>query len=147
MIRQVTSAEVLAEHELIAEYGEECSIPGIGPINPQGQIYSALEQAGALNCFGAFDGDKMVGFALLLQPIIPHYGVKVGTPESLFVAKTSIAGRELMAHVEQFAKDAGSVGILYSAPVGGRFERYLEASKEYQRTNAVFFRRFDARPE
>lgn len=142
LIRQVTSAEVLAEHELIAEYGAECSISAIGKINPQRQIYAALEQAGALHCFGSFDGGAMVGFAFLLMPIIPHYGEKVATPESLFVAKTSSAGLDLMDHVEQFAKDAGCVGILYSAPVGGRFERFLEVSKPYQRTNTVFYRDF-----
>lgn len=142
MIRRVSSAEVLAATELIAEYGAECSISAIGPINPQGPIYEALEKAGALDCFGAFDGEEMVGFALLLMPIIPHYGEKVATPESLFVAKSSSLGRELMSHLEQFAKESGCRGILFSAPAGGRFERYLEASKEYQRTNAVFYRGF-----
>lgn len=91
--------------------------------------------------FMAYEGERKVGFAIVLMPILPHYGKRVATIESLFIAKGSKAGRELMRTVEATAAEAGCAGILYSAPAGGRLERLLEASKPYQRTNAVFFRR------
>lgn len=143
-VRQVSYSKVLAALDLIEEYGAECSIPAIGEIKPQGHIYAALEASGVLRCFGVFQDDEMVGFAFVLTPILPHYGKKVATIESLFISKGKSGGMDLMWSVEEYAKECGCVGILYSAPVGGRLERLLAASKPYQRTNAVFYRRFDA---
>lgn len=142
-IKPVSYVEWLAEAILIAEYADECSIPAIGEINPKPETYATLENSGIMHSFAAFDGVRMIGFATVLSPIMPHYSKRVATIESLFVAKTSRAsgaGRELMQTVERFVKDLGCVGILYSSPVGGKLERLLEASKAYQRTNAVFYR-------
>ena len=82
---------------------------------------------------------------MMLTPVFPHYGKRVASIESLFIAKASRssgAGLELMNAVEKYAKEAECVGILYSSPAGGQLERLLEARKQYQRTNAVFYRRF-----
>jgi GNAT superfamily N-acetyltransferase len=132
--------------ELIGEYAKECSIAGIGEINPQPDIYERLEQNGAMQSFAASDGHDLVGFANLLVTVLPHYGRKCATVESLFVAsahRKSDAGAQLMAIMESYAHDMGCEGILYSAPSDGRLERLLECKKNYQRTNAIFFRRFD----
>lgn len=145
-INPVSYVEWLAEKELIAEYAAECSLPIIGEINPQADIYAALENSGVMRSFAAFDNARMGGFATVLTPILPHYGLRVATIESLFVEKNSRSGgpgRELMHTAEGYSKQAGCVGILYSAPVGSQLERLLDASKPYQRTNSVFFRRFD----
>lgn len=145
MIEIVPVADVLASHALIAEYAAECSIPAIGEINPQADAYAAMENAGLLRSFMVFDDARKVGFAIVLTPVLPHYGKRLATIESLFVAKGSRrsgAGRDLMRAVEKYAEQAGCVGILYSSPAGGQLEKLLEASKEYQRTNAVFFRSF-----
>lgn len=144
-IKPCPVADVLDSKALIEEYAAECSIPAIGEINPQPAIYAAMEYSGVLHSFMAFDEERRVGFAIVLTPILPHYGKRVATIESLFVARASRgdgAGRELMRTVEEFAKQAGCVGILYSAPTGGQLERLLYASKDYKRTNAVFFRGF-----
>jgi len=80
---------------------------------------------------------------MMLTPVFPHYGKRVASIESLFIAKASRssgAGLELMNAVEKCAKEAGCVGILYSSPAGGQLERLLEARKQYQRTNTVFYR-------
>lgn len=145
MIQPVSIAVLLAASELIAEYAEECSIPGIGAIDPQQAIYEALEHSGMLQSFAAFNGDKMVGFANILTPVLPHYGKRVATVESLFMGKANRntgAGGELMRHIENFAKEQGCMGILYSAPAESALE-YLLQAKDYQRTNAVFYRRFE----
>lgn len=137
-------AEVLACSELIAEYAAECSIPAIGEINPQHDAYAAMEKAGLLHSFMVGADGINVGFAIVLTPILPHYGKRIATLESLFVTKdsrNSRAGRELMQTVEKYAEEVGCTGILYSAPAGGQLEGLLNARKEYQRTNAVFFRK------
>lgn len=138
--------KVLNSKALIAEYAEECSITAIGEIDPQSEIYAKLENVGMSQSFMVYSGGEEIGFAIVLTPVLPHYGKRVATMESLFVSKdhrSSGAGRILMKAVEDYAKQIGCAGILYSSPTGGQLERLLEASKEYQRTNAVFFRRLD----
>lgn len=141
-IKQVPVAKILAELDLIAEYAAECSIPAIGEINPNLTIYAALESSGMLHSFAVYDDAKMVGFANILTPILPHYSKRVATVESLFMAKANRntgMGGELMRHIENFAKGFGCVGLLYSAPSESPLE-YLLQARDYQRTNAVFFR-------
>ncbi len=141
-VRRVSFTEVLSHTDLIAEYAAECSIPAIGPIDPQPQLYQAIENAGVMQCLGVFLDGQIVGFCNVLMTILPHYGRKMATIESLFVSKAhrnTSAGSELMKAVEAHAKDAGCVGILYSAPTGGQLERLLECKKRYRRTNAVFY--------
>jgi GNAT superfamily N-acetyltransferase len=142
LIQLSTFAEILQHTDLLAEYAEECSISAIGPINPQPHIYEALEKSGIMQCFGVFDGE-MIGFGNVLMTVLPHYGRKLATIESLFVSKAhrnSNAGIALMEAIETHVKAQGCEGILYSAPAGGKLERLLEGKKQYQRTNAVFFR-------
>jgi len=142
-IKKISITEILDAAKLIAEYAAECSIPAVGPINPQRDLYMKLENNGALKCFGAYEGDDLVGFCNVLVYVLPHYGKTIATVESLFVAedhRCSDAGKELMFHVEQFAEGVGCTGILYSAPAGGKLERLLYAKYEYHRTNTVFYR-------
>ena len=131
---------------LLAEYAAESSIAGIGPVNPSREIYAMLEEKGALQCFIARRDEQIVGFGTVLVSIVPHYSRKAATIESLFVPSAcrrfGIGGR-LMQAIERFAHDSGCAGILYSAPAGGKLERVLDSHKAYQRTNTVFFRRFD----
>jgi hypothetical protein len=144
MIKRVKCSDWLESVEaqpLIAEYTAECSIPSIGPINPQPATYAAMERANLMQSFAAYDGTDLAGFANLLTPVLPHYGLQVGTTETLFMAKQFCFGRELIQAIEDYAAEVGCVGILHSAPIGGRFERFLNASKHYQRTNSVFYRR------
>lgn len=250
MITPVSYADILAVPELLAEYAAECSIPEIGTVNPQGEIYAVLERAGFAKMFGAFhvetftdgasngnlgtatppstgsdsrddvsvnrllcsprrvgervargadrrshrsdssfsnvahrskdefsetlsspmhdvscsnvqtygadsnignNGDpchivprqQLVGFASVLVSVLPHYGRKVATLESLFVSaphRSGGKGAHLMAAVEEFARQSGCVAILYSAPAGGKLERLLTIQRKYRLTNSVFCR-------
>lgn len=141
MIRAISFAEILPHTDLLAEYDAECSIPAIGPINPQGQMYAQMEQSGLMVCFGAFEGDKMVGFASVLCSILPHYGVRMATMESLFVAhdyRRSGYGKQLMDTVKKFARLAECKGPFFSAKVGSQLERLLSMSKGYTKTHSIF---------
>lgn len=143
-IRPIHFAEILAEKALLEEYAAECSIPELGPINPQAAMYEEREAVGMAQMFGAYRDGKMVGFASLLTTILPHYGCKAATLESLFIssdARASGAGSMMMAVIEGFAKQAGCVAILYSAPAGGQLERLLSLKSAYSCTSAIFCRR------
>lgn len=145
MIKQIKTREVFASPQaldLIWEYANECSIPGIAKINPQAEMYEALEATGSLTCFGAFDGEILVGFATILVTILPHYGVQTAIMESLFIAQDSRnkgLGTKLLQAVREYAVNHRCVGVLYSTPAGGQLEKVLAATKSCVRTNAVFF--------
>jgi hypothetical protein len=137
MIREIRTAAVFDYPELLEAYAAECSIPLIGQINPQPKTYELMEQAGILKCFGFFEGHSLVGFVTVLTTVLPHYGKKVATVESIYAKR---GGKDLMDAVENYAKESGCVAILYSAPSGGRLERLLSLKKNIKRTNAIFCR-------
>jgi GNAT superfamily N-acetyltransferase len=119
-----------AYDSLLFEYATECSIPEIGPINPQAEIYAAMEYSGGMQAFGAFHGERLVGFATVLVYVIPHYGQKAASFESLFVPveyRATAAGADLIDIVRSFARDMGCKVLFYNATVGGRLEKLLRA--------------------
>jgi len=128
--------------ELLREYAAECSIPEIGECSPQAGMYAAMEGSGMLSVFGAYLGDDLIGFGTLLVYVLPHYGLKIGTVESLFVESSqhSGAGQRLMDALEAHARHRECVAILYSAPTDSQLEKLLTLRKPYRRTNATFCR-------
>ena len=168
MIRLSTYAELIAQAELVREYAKECSLPEIGEVQPNGEIYAAMERIGVAQVFAAYSRplasigvgcesqdadsvddnsvDQMIGFAAILMPVMPHYSKRVATVESIFVTESqrkSGIGKDLMRTIEDYAKEKGCAAILYSAPAGGKFERVLDASKHYRRSNSVFVGNLD----
>lgn len=146
VIRPVSYAEILDAPNvsvLLAAYGAECSVPEIGEINPQAELYAQMEQSGIFQVFGAFDGDELVGFASVLVYLNPHYGKMLATVESLFLSpihRTSKMGQGLMSALEEYAKGRGCEAILYSAKAGSQFEQLLSLMKNYKRSHSVFLR-------
>lgn len=144
-IRQIRCAEIFADPAwpaLLAEYAEECSIKLIGPIQPQQDVYERMEAVGVLRCFGVYRDGRLSGFATVLLPVLPHYGKRPATVESLFVAKAERAGGtglRLMGAIEENVQDV-SDAILYSAPKGGALELILSRHSAYVQTNSVFAR-------
>lgn len=131
---------------LLAEYAEECANPLIGKTAPQREMYEAVEDLGTAQCFAAYQGKMLAGFAFVLITALPHYGQgrKFASVESLFVsraARASPLGSELMGLMERYCCAAGCVAISYSAPVGSRLERMLFLSSDrYMNTHRVFYR-------
>jgi GNAT superfamily N-acetyltransferase len=128
--------------ELLDEYAREASIDGLPTQNPQRATYQQLEDLKALSVIGAFDGERYVGFALVLTTVSPHFGCMLSTTESLFVAKSyrhTGAGTKLLKAAERHAQASGSVGLLVSAPHGGRLAELLPM-KGYAESNRVFYK-------
>ncbi len=132
--------------QLLSEYSEECSIPEIGHTNPQADLYEKMESSGLMRCFGIFWEDSLVGFAATLFYVLPHYGRKIASIESLFLEKSHRSGGAgviLMKKLEEEAKSSGCVAVLYSAPTGSKLEKLLSIQKNCRRTNAVFTRKLN----
>lgn len=143
-IRYLDVLEAPNAQALLSAYSSECSLPAIGQPDPQPQMYEALERAGVFQVFGAYLGDDLIGFASVIVSVLPHYGRKVATMESLFVApecREEGIGLHLLAQVERYATEAGCGAILYSAPSGGQLEKLLSLLKSYEHTNTIFCRR------
>ena len=105
-------------------------------------MYKILEDSGALCCFGAYQGETMIGFITVLTHVMPHYGALIATTESFFVAKAyrkTGAGTLLRQTVERHAQGRGAAGVLICAPYGGQLAKVLPRAG-YRQTNQVFFK-------
>ena len=105
--------------DLVRAYADECLV---SDAHPQRLIYAALEQAGALRCFGAYVDrlaapSLLIGFASLLFSNMPHHGHRLATVESIFVDpayRETGAGNRLLAAVEHEAADTGCIALVYT---------------------------------
>lgn len=146
VIFPVTYRQILDDPEaqiLMSEYAWECSMPELGDVNPQRELYQAMEDSGGLKSFGVYKEDKLIGFATLLIYVLPHYGKKIATTESIFIAidhRNSVAGARLLSFLEDYAKGQGCEAFLYTAPEGSRFSALLSIKDEYRHSNNVFVR-------
>ncbi|MDY0242697.1 MAG: hypothetical protein RBR34_11015, partial [Rhodospirillaceae bacterium] len=128
--------------DLHRDYAKECAIAGLPPPDEKLAAYGAIAQSGVFTAYGAFVDGLLAGFMAVLTPVIPHYGVSITVAESLFVGaafRSSGAGLALIRAGERHARDAGSPGLLLSAPSGGRLALVLP-KMGYRETSRVFFK-------
>ena len=126
---------------LMTEYADECRTCGMPEIDPDIDMYNAMENAGLLSIYGAFDGERLCGFMVLLVTRVPHYSKFIGTIESIFVAKDDRAGGHGMAllnHAKQLIKESEAVGLFVSAPAVGVFDKVLQGL-DGKHTNNIYF--------
>jgi len=129
---------------LVDEYVAEAAFTGLPAPNHQPDIYRNLEAAGVLQILASFEGIHLTGFLGLLVTVMPHYGVRLGTTESFFVAsryRKTGAGLKLLREAEKVAQGMGAVGLMVSSPMGGRLAEVLAGSDGYSEINRIFFRR------
>lgn len=141
MIRPVSYSEILKAGDLLHEYAMECSLPELGYASPQRELYELLEKSGGFQAFGVYEGETMIGFAAVLIYVLPHYGQKVATSESIFISashRNSSIGCELLAFLEEYARNKDCLAFLYSAPAESRFDKLL--SLRYRHSNNVYLR-------
>lgn len=145
IIRRITITELRSHqniYALLKEYEVESKIAELPDCNPQWATYETLEQNGFLVAYGGFNGDTLMGFVVLLTNVLPHYGKKVTTTESFFVAKTyrkTGLGKRLLDTAEIWAMMSGSEALMISAPSEGVLAKVLPRSG-YRETNRVFFK-------
>lgn len=145
-VRQVAWNEILGDANfaaLMAEYADECSIPEIGAPAPDREAYDMLERSGYMQCFGAYDGN-LVGFAVVLTAVVPHYSQRIATVESVFVAKghrASGIGAALLRKIERHARAKQCRALMFSAPVGSDFHKCLAGSMSFRHTGASYCKR------
>lgn len=145
-IRKSSYLEASADPDfagLVSAYAIESSIAGLP--TPKGNMdsYIALENAGLMISYCAYINDKLIGFANALVVVMPHYGEKIATMESWFVSedyRATGAGLRLRSAIEKSVKALGAIGILISAPIGGKLESVMVRTATYRETHSVFFK-------
>ena len=127
---------------LVSEYADECQISGLPRCKYDGSTYYLLENLNVIHFAAAFVNGVLVGFSSLIVTKMPHYSQILAVTESIFVSKEhrgSGAGMMLIREMEFIARDGGAIGILVSAPKGGRLNA-LMPNIGYSHTNEVFFK-------
>lgn len=127
---------------LLDEYAEESGLAELGAASPCFDIYSEMERVGAARVIGAYVGFELVGFLVLLISVVPHFGKRIASTESFFVAKAARAtgaGLRLLHAAECMARDEEAIGLFVSSPVDGVLAQVLP-STGYRETNRLFFR-------
>jgi GNAT superfamily N-acetyltransferase len=142
-IKPVSYTEILDapnSAELLDAYSKDCVMPDYAP---QRQIYSAMEKAGSIYCFGAYVSGTLIGFVSVFAGVMPHNGKLLATIESLFVLpshRATGAADALMAAVERVSKAAGCVNLLYTARVGSPLEVVLSRRPGCKKSHTTFTR-------
>lgn len=142
-IRPVSYAEILDapnSTELLQAYAKDCVVPDY---NPQRQIYAALENSGALYCFGAYVRRTLIGFVSVVIGVMPHNGKRTATIESLFVLpshRATGAANELMTTVERVSAVTGCVALVYTARAGSSLEVVLSRRPGCKASHTMFTR-------
>jgi GNAT superfamily N-acetyltransferase len=149
-IRQVGLTTLMSDpafEALSAEYAAEAAIDAIGRVSVQWPTYTALETAGLLRCFCAFNKDNaLTGYLVMLLTVLPQYGALTGNTAAFFVAaraRKTGAGLALLRAAEIAAFEAGAKGMCVGAPPNGRLAQVLP-SKGYQHSTSIYFRGLNA---
>ena len=146
-IRACTISELMGVsnfNDLLEEYAEESSIPGLPKPSAKLDLYVNLETHGGMYTMCALYDGVLIGYISVLAPVLPHYSALVAVTESFFVAKEhrkTGAGIKLLRAAEDYAKSLKSPGLLVSAPFGGSLSDVLPRVG-YAETNRVFFKGF-----
>jgi GNAT superfamily N-acetyltransferase len=130
--------------ELVKQYELESLVDGFPKADLQFNMYRAMESKGIFFTLVAHVDDDLVGFLTLFTSVLPHSGKMFGSVESFFVDKQhrkSGAGIELLRAAEELAESSGAVGLVLTAPKGGKLSRVMSRSK-YRQTHETFYKGF-----
>lgn len=112
--------------------------PG-GP-KPLVGIYLALEKAGSIIAFGAFEDGTMVGYSVAILGPHLHYGMTYAHHDLLYVSpehRRGMLGLKLIRATERAAKARGAAFSTWHAKPGGTLESILSRTG-YQREEIVY---------
>lgn len=126
--------------QVVDDYCSESGIPDLGKAVPALDWYQNLENAGALSCCVAIDGNRLVGVVVVVTTLYPHFGKLVGSVESMWLAKgyrKGSAGLKLIREAKVMAKEKGAVGACFGARAGSRLAKLYE--RIFTPTNQLFW--------
>lgn len=128
-IRETTAAEVLANAGLMHEHWATVSrIKDKYAASPDAERFRLLEAAGLLLVVGAFDDDKLIGYAATIISRHMHYDFNLAANDALYLAEAyrgTRAGLGLIRETERLAKARGADMITWHAKPGTPLDALL----------------------
>ena len=107
------------------------------PVAINRDLYDALYAQGALVCVGAFDGDRLVGYASAFVSAHPHYALTAAQHDALFIHpdhRTPRLALRMLECVESECKARGAVLIAWHAKHNSAFARLIAARAKPEET-------------
>lgn len=98
-----------------------------GP-HPMTHVYAALEQAGGVVAFGAFDGEEMVGYSVAILGPHLHYSYLYAHHDALYVRpdhRKGSLGLRLIRATEAESKMRGAVCVTWHVKPNSKLESIL----------------------
>lgn len=150
MIRRATVDELLAQGEALFRAHYRDTRTGIEqPLHVRADLFRAMEKAGVLLAFGAFDrridGDRLVGYALGTVTPHPYSDDLVASACAIFVHadyRRGGTGSRLIDELEAAARSAGATVVQWHAKRNSHFERILHRRRMLE-LEVVYTKRLD----
>lgn len=126
-IRELTYQELEQSpgfEETVTEYAAETANEAIGTPKIQRSRYRELSSLGKIQCLGAFEGDKVVGLAVVFFSQSQHYPFPIASIESFYLRKDYRKGGNglgLLHAVKHMVKAEGAPGLVFMAPPGSTY--------------------------
>ncbi len=137
-VRYIFEAE--NSDSLFADYTNESKTEFTPESDVNSVIYYAMEEAGMLDCYGAFDGSVLVGFCVASTAVSPNYNALATTVMALYVDKAHRkygTAKGLIGEIESMAKSKGSTMVLLSSTVNGVLGRFAKTIG-YSESNVIY---------
>lgn len=111
---------------------------------PDRAIYEQLEETGTLDTVAVVPSDdttKIVGFAVMITTVMPHYSQLGSTIESLYIHPDYRKGnifKSMLERIKDIAVSKGSFNLFLSAPVGSRLDTIASRSSSLCNTHKMY---------
>lgn len=99
------------------------------------QTYTRLHEAGNVISFAAIQGEKLVGFAIVLRTSAPRRNGLFFVVDVIWAPEEGPAGKLLMLNIIRATEGSP---LFITAPVGGRLHAGLLGSNHFRQTHAIF---------
>ena len=137
-VRDILEAE--NSTSLFADYTKESKTKFTPDSDVNMDIYYTMEDAGILDCYGAFNGSTLVGFCVATTNLSPNYNALATSVMALYVDKAHRkfgTAKGLIDEIESMAKSKGSTMVLLSSTVNGVLGRFAKTIG-YSESNVIY---------
>ena len=128
--------------QIVRDYCEESGNPDLGEAVPALDFYERMEQADAVRCAAAYEGERIVGIVVVVTTLYPHFGKRIASVESLWLDRkhrAGGAGLKLIRKAQALAREMGAVGIYYGARSGSRLAQLY--GRLFTPMNSLFWKK------
>ncbi len=126
-IIEVPGKDIVEYIERYLPYLEDSFIrsQGEGAFDVDVEMYDALAERDLLYCIGAFDGEKMKGYAIYILTYCMHSSSMSAFCSSIYTQENGFLVKRLIKRAEKDMIERGASGITYGIPYEGSFGKLL----------------------